>query len=113
MSFKGVGYFSEGVVVGRISEFETIEQFLSVVKQEYPGDYDIVSESDVVTEFVRFYIHPPEEFGDDFPNGCYALCDKGRGAFECFAFDTRRLGASGQSETNIERGERNGPSHGI
>lgn len=84
---QGIMAFSEGEMVGRVSEFETESNFLNELKEEWGLEFDDESADNVERRFVRFYLNPPGHLKDEFPDGCYTFSKPSRGAFEVFVIE--------------------------
>lgn len=76
--------FTEGEVVGKISEHKTEAEFAVTVNEEYGRDVDLES---VKRIFVRWVARCPLWLDSDPKRGAYITCEKGRGAFKCFMIE--------------------------
>lgn len=76
--------FPDGSYVGKTSEYKTEQGFIAGLKNEYDIDTEIIGSSNIERRYVRWYSKPPYPLNEDFPDGCYSFCERGRGAFEVF-----------------------------
>lgn len=80
---ENIMQFSEGEIIGKVSEFKTESQFVKSVKEELSIDFG-TQDPEVDRNYVRWYPKSPEGLSNEFPDGCYTFCKPGRGAFEVF-----------------------------
>ena len=92
MGWSGLLQFTDGSILGPVKEFKTEEEFIEEVLEEY-GDtladdgIDSISNEYIKRVYVRWFPVQPQDVEGDFPDGCFALSKKGRGAFECFMYE--------------------------
>ena len=92
MDWSGLLQFTDGSILVPVKEFKTEEEFLQSVLEEYrefleDDGIETISKELIKRVYVRWFPAQPQDVEGDFPDGCFALSKKGRGAFECFMYE--------------------------